>query len=118
MLHDRSRRSVQASVAVQAGSEGSVQARCLASMSHELRTPLHAIMGYAQLLSVDANLTDRQRLAVDTIYSSGEHLLALITDLLDLAHSKSGQLELSPSEFELAESLGETANIVSARRRP
>ena len=57
----------------------------LANMSHELRTPLNAILGYAQLLKRDRNLSKRQADASATIQQSGEHLLMLITDILDLA---------------------------------
>jgi len=57
----------------------------LANMSHELRTPLNAIMGYAQLLQRDRSLTAWQRNASSTIEQSGEHLLTLITDILELS---------------------------------
>lgn len=57
----------------------------LNSMSHEIRTPLNAILGYAQLLQRDGNLTDEQRRTIDVVDSSGRHLLKLINDLLTLA---------------------------------
>src|SRR6185436_7163993 len=62
----------------------------LANMSHELRTPLNAILGYAQLLQMSGRLDERQRKGLDTIRSSGQHLLALITDILDLAKVEAG----------------------------
>jgi signal transduction histidine kinase/CheY-like chemotaxis protein len=72
----------------------------LANMSHELRTPLNAILGYAQLLNGSA-LDDVQRSAVRTIRSSGEHLLTVITDILDIAKVEAGKLELLPAAFDL-----------------
>ncbi|MEG3147942.1 response regulator [Sphingomonas sp. RT2P30] len=72
----------------------------LANMSHELRTPLNAIIGYAQLLERDS-LSERQRSAVGTIRHSGAHLLALITDILDISRVEAGKLELLPAPFDL-----------------
>ncbi|HKX41178.1 MAG TPA: ATP-binding protein, partial [Burkholderiaceae bacterium] len=91
------------------------QARFLANMSHELRTPLNAVMGYAQVLLYQSTLTERQRLAASTIRNSGEHLLALITDLLDLAKSDAGKLELCPTPFRLADFLRVTSDIVRVK---
>jgi signal transduction histidine kinase/ActR/RegA family two-component response regulator len=69
----------------------------LARMSHELRTPLNAIMGYAQILKMDKTLTDRQVTGLNTIHSSGEHLLLLIIDILDLSRIEAGKTELNTS---------------------
>ncbi|HEX6705985.1 MAG TPA: ATP-binding protein [Albitalea sp.] len=66
----------------------------LASMSHELRTPLNAILGYAQILQHDKNLSERGTLGLATIHQSGEHLLMLINDILDLSRIEAGKLEL------------------------
>ena len=69
----------------------------LSSMSHELRTPLNAILGFAQLLKLDpkAPLTEKQQEAVGHITSSGQHLLGLINDVLDLVRIEEGKLELT-----------------------
>lgn len=69
----------------------------LSRMSHELRTPLNGILGFAQILDASASstLSDRQRTATEHILSSGEYLLALIDDVLDLARIDSGRLDLS-----------------------
>ncbi|MBT3603726.1 MAG: response regulator [Candidatus Latescibacteria bacterium] len=75
----------------------------LANMSHEIRTPLNAILGYAQLMDVDSNLTLQQRQAMQTIGSSGNHLLNLINDVLDLSKIESGQEMLQTEDFDLAE---------------
>ncbi len=68
----------------------------LASMSHELRTPLNAVLGMSEALldELCGVLDERQRKAVSTIAQSGQHLLALINDILDLAKIESGKLEL------------------------
>src|SRR6185369_11252566 len=74
----------------------------LANMSHELRTPLNGILGYAQILRLDRGLTPRQESGLGTIQSSGEHLLTLINDVLDLSRIEAGKLELYPSAVSLA----------------
>jgi signal transduction histidine kinase/CheY-like chemotaxis protein len=87
----------------------------LASMSHELRTPLNAILGYAQLLLREHNLTQSQVVACHTIQQSGEHLLMLIVDILDLAKIEAGKLELQPGAVDLRVFLHRIANIIGIR---
>jgi CheY-like chemotaxis protein len=70
-------------------------------MSHELRSPLNAILGYAQILKRQENLTGKQRDQLNTIHRSGEHLLALIRDILDLARIEAQKEEVEPVEFNL-----------------
>ncbi len=65
----------------------------LASMSHELRTPLNAILGFSRVLQDDARLSAEQRETLDIINRSGEHLLRLINDVLDMARIESGRTE-------------------------
>ncbi len=65
----------------------------LANMAHELRTPLHGILGFAQLLLKDLQLADKHREAVRTIQSSGEHLLELINNILDLSRIEAGRAD-------------------------
>ena len=74
----------------------------LANMSHELRTPLNGILGYVQILKRDPALTERWRKAIDIIQGSGEHLLSLINDILDLSKIEAGrmQLEIRPFPFQ------------------
>ncbi|MBT4504092.1 MAG: response regulator, partial [Gemmatimonadetes bacterium] len=81
----------------------------LASMSHEIRTPMNAILGYAQILLGDATLTAEQRHASRIIKSSGDHLLDLINDVLDLAKIEAGRQELRPADFDLSRLVEELA---------
>jgi signal transduction histidine kinase/CheY-like chemotaxis protein len=74
----------------------------LASMSHEIRTPLNAILGYTQLMQRDAGLPPEQQDAVGGISASGQHLLGLINEILDLSKIEAGRMELQPVNFDLA----------------
>ncbi|MBY0232243.1 MAG: PAS domain-containing protein, partial [Gemmataceae bacterium] len=74
----------------------------LANMSHEVRTPMNGILGMAELLRLTA-LDDEQRDYLDTIASSGESLLALISDILDLSKIEAGKMELAAAPFDLRE---------------
>ncbi|MCH8295045.1 response regulator [Candidatus Poribacteria bacterium] len=87
----------------------------LANMSHELRTPLNGILGYAQILKGDATLSDKHREGVEIIQRSGEHLLTLINDILDLSRIEAGKLELMPTEFHLPEFLKNIADMTRIR---
>jgi PAS domain S-box-containing protein len=77
----------------------------LANMSHELRTPLNAILGFSELMTRDPNLTPDQRENLETIGRSGEHLLALINDVLNLAKIESGRIDLHPEDLDLYDML-------------
>jgi len=87
----------------------------LANMSHELRTPLNAILGYAQILKWDRQFSGRQLAGLNTIAQSGEHLLVLINDILDLARIEASQLELYPEPIELPGFLQGIVDIVRVR---
>ncbi len=73
----------------------------LANMSHELRTPLNGILGFAQLLARDAALNPQQKRSIDIINTSGEHLLALINDILDVSKIEAGRVVLQNSLVDL-----------------
>ena len=73
----------------------------LANMSHEIRTPMNAIIGYAQILQRDPELAGTQRHGVETIHRSGDHLLRLINDVLDISRIEAGRMELNPIDFDL-----------------
>jgi PAS domain S-box-containing protein len=87
----------------------------LASMSHELRTPLNAVLGFAQILQIDPSLTSRQRLSLETIQHSGEQLLALINDILDLAKIEAGKMELIGAPVLLHEFIRVIADIMRVK---
>ncbi|HEY9649456.1 MAG TPA: ATP-binding protein, partial [Coleofasciculaceae cyanobacterium] len=73
----------------------------LANMSHEFRTPLNAILGFTQLLIRDASLTSEQRDSLEIINRSGEHLLALINDVLQMSKIEVGKVTLDVHTFDL-----------------
>jgi len=89
----------------------------LAKMSHEIRTPLNAILGYAQLLRNDDNLTEAQRRTVEVIDSSGSHLLALMNDILDMSALEGGRATLADAPFDLVALLHELAVLFGAMAR-
>ncbi len=87
----------------------------LANMSHELRTPLNGILGYAQILQRDPGLNETYRTGVDVIQRSGEHLLTLINDILDVAKIEALKLELQPTAFHLQDFLQDIVEMTKSR---
>jgi PAS domain S-box-containing protein len=85
----------------------------LSSMSHEIRTPLNAIIGFAQILEKDGELTSKQNEQVKTISRSGRHLLELINDILDLSKIEAGRINFDPHEFSLFELLDDLQAMFS-----
>jgi predicted ATPase/signal transduction histidine kinase/DNA-binding response OmpR family regulator len=109
-------RTAELSVAKEAAEAASrAKSEFLANMSHELRTPLNAILGYAQILQRDEHLTDAQHAGLDIIERSGEHLLTLITDILDLSKIEAGKIELQVADFDLPQFLRGLADIARIR---
>lgn len=88
----------------------------LANMSHELRTPLNGILGYAQTLE-RSELSARQREGLQVIRQCGEHLLALINDVLDLSKIEAHKMELHPAIFDLSALLSDLVNLFRLRAR-
>lgn len=82
----------------------------LAAMSHEIRTPMNAILGYSQILLRNSQLNEKDSHSVKTIAKSGEHLLALINDILDLSKIEANKMTLDISGFDLTDLLD---NIIS-----
>lgn len=89
----------------------------LASASHELRTPLNAIIGFSGILKkrMFGDLNEKQAEYVEDIYTSGNHLLSLINDLLDLAKVESGRIELDLKQFDLPSALENSITLVRER---
>ena len=75
----------------------------LANMSHELRTPLNAILGYTQIMLKDQSQSSKNRERLATVDQSGNHLLAMINEVLDLSKIEAGKLTLNPTEFSLGD---------------
>jgi signal transduction histidine kinase len=89
----------------------------LANMSHELRTPLNAIIGFSEVL-VDrmfGELNDKQDEYLKDIYASGQHLLSLINDILDLAKIEAGRMELEAADFDLPGAIDNALILVRER---
>lgn len=87
----------------------------LANVSHELRSPLNAILGFAQILQLDSDLSERQQQRIQMIRHGGEHLLTLVNDLLDLAKIEAGRFAVSPAEFELSGFFQAIAGLMRVR---
>ena len=82
-----------------------VKTQFLANMSHELRTPLNSIIGFSRVIlkGIDGPITDLQQQDLTAIYNSGQHLLGLINDVLDLAKIEAGKMELSFDEINVSD---------------
>jgi len=87
----------------------------LATMSHELRTPLNGILGYAQILQQDLNFPIQHREGLATIESSGNHLLTLINDILDMAKVEAGRTELVLHDFQLSSFIKNVCQMIALR---
>ncbi|HMB48680.1 MAG TPA: response regulator, partial [Afifellaceae bacterium] len=86
----------------------------LANMSHEIRTPMNGVMGMAELLA-RTDLDSKQKMFTDIIVKSGHALVTIINDILDFSKIDSGQLELDPMPFKLAEAISDVATLVSTK---
>jgi PAS domain S-box-containing protein len=89
----------------------------LANMSHELRTPLNAILGFSNLLRRDSALSDGQREHLEIINHSGEHLLTLINDVLEIAKIEAGRLQLDTAPFDFGGMVRDTAEMMQLRAK-
>ncbi len=107
----------RAAEAAQRASEAANRAKSefLAHMSHELRTPLNGILGYAQILRHDLTLGEQQRDAIHTIHASGEHLLLMINDTLDLSKIEAQKMDLRPTDIHLLRFLKSIEEIIRIR---
>ena len=98
-LHESNRRLAAARDAAEEASRA--RGDFVAGMSHELRTPLNAVLGFAELMRRDRSLPERHLEYLDYIHGSGEYLLGLINDVLDLAKIDAGRMTLDTGTFDL-----------------
>ena len=89
----------------------------LANMSHELRTPLNAILGFSTLVRDDADLSEEHRQALDIVNRSGEHLLKLIDEILDVAKVEAGRMVAEYITFDLRNLVREVMHMMGVRAR-
>ena len=89
----------------------------LANMSHELRTPLNAVIGFSEVLlqRMFGDLNAKQDEYLKDIYASGQHLLSLINDILDLSKIEAGRMELAPAPFHLPSAVENAVTLVRER---
>ncbi|MCZ8073570.1 MAG: ATP-binding protein [Paucibacter sp.] len=113
VVTERTRELSEAKARAESASQS--KSRFLATMSHEFRTPLNAILGFGQLLQMDASLSPAQQAKVGQIRDAGEHLLSLISDVLDMASIEAGKVRLQPSSVDLRALLDMVADSVRLR---
>jgi signal transduction histidine kinase/CheY-like chemotaxis protein len=87
----------------------------LANMSHELRTPLNAVLGFTELMRIDPEVTPKQMESLEIITRSGEHLLALINNVLEISRIETGRMTILEKETDLFQLLHETQSLLQVR---
>jgi PAS domain S-box-containing protein len=113
LVSDRTEELVRANEALKEASEA--KSRFLANMSHELRTPLNSVIGFSGILlqGMTGPLADEQRRQIEMVHSSGDRLLTLVNDILDLARIESGATRIDATTFDLRETLSDTVRTVT-----
>lgn len=106
-------RSAEASLAKDRAEEATrAKSAFLANMSHEIRTPMTAILGYAEMIQAQGNLTPSQLQAMETIRRNGHHLLTIINDVLDFSRADAGKLKLDVRPIDLRELVEEVLSLL------
>jgi signal transduction histidine kinase/ActR/RegA family two-component response regulator len=99
----------------EATSANKAKSTFLARMSHELRTPLNAILGFANLLRKSSNINEQEKKNLEVIKRSGNHLLNIINEILELSKIEAGKIELVPKTFELHELIKDIESMFAFR---
>jgi len=100
----------------QAVEASNMKSAFLANVSHEIRTPMNGVLGMTELL-LDMGLTEPQRECAEQVTRSGEQMLSLINDILDISKIETGHLELELADFDLDETVKETCSVAGALAR-
>ncbi len=100
---------------VQAEAANQAKSQFLANMSHELRTPLNAILGFSAMMRREPELTQDQRQKLDIINRSGDYLLTLINDVLDIARIEAGRVQLENNAFDLGGMIRDITDMMRVR---
>ena len=101
--------------AEQAAIANQSKSQFLAKMSHELRTPLNAILGFSQILNQESNLTSEQKHYLKIINRSGEHLLSLINDVLEMSKIEAGRMSFNENQFDLMQMVESIAEMLQLK---
>ncbi len=110
MLEERIRQTEAALESAEAANKA--KSVFLSNMSHDIRTPMNAIIGFAALLMRDAQNPAKVREYTRKVTASGQHLLSLINDVLDISKIESGKMVLNISEFELADMINAVDTVI------
>ena len=113
LVRQRTEELVEARDAAEAANRS--KSTFLANMSHELRTPLNAVIGFSQLMEKDPSLAEKQRRHVEIINHSGNHLLTLINDVLELSKIEAGKMEMHTEEISLTRLLEQVVSMMRLR---
>ncbi|WP_293337466.1 response regulator [Microcoleus sp. CAWBG58] len=114
-IDERTEQLQQAALAAEAANKA--KSTFLANMSHELRTPLNSILGFAQIMEGSSNFTVENHENLSIIRRSGEHLLALINEVLDLSKIEAGRMILDPKDFDLYRLLDDLQDMFQMRAK-